>query len=348
MSFQAVLLIRQCKFHMMSMREKWYNLSHMEKVELALASDQGAFCGLLVAVCTAASCANKGAELVFHILDGGIGDEDFSFLEKCLSKCNANASVNRVRVSQDDFTGFPSYHGSKMTYARLLLPRILSDVKRVVYFDTDFYWRADVVELWNESADVVSLAAAPDQYPHGVANERRWFERNGVPFPEGRYFCAGICVIDLDRWRADAVMDRSLEFLRSHPTVECADQTALNAILSAGEVQLLPVRWGRFVRPMTPAEFKVPMALHFASDAPWSTSRATKMMTDAQLLWFRTNAELRAMTLWQSLRRHYSPFEIIRYRLTYLLVMRLPPVRWLFHLFMARTGRGYFDERVDP
>lgn len=68
---------------------------------------------------------------------------------------------------------------------------------------------------------------------------------------------------------------------------------------------------------------------------------------NAQLLWFWTNAELRAITLWQSLRLHYSPFEIIRYRLTYLLVMRLPPVRWLFHLFMARTGRGYFDERVD-
>ena len=319
----------------------------MERIELALASDNGAYCGLLVAACTAASCADKDAELVFHILDGGIDDDDFSFLEKCLSKCHANARVDRIRVSQDAFAGFPSFHGSKMTYARLLLPRILSDVKRVIYFDTDFYWRADVVELWNESVDVVSLAATPDQYPHGVANERRWFGRNGVPFPEGRYFCAGICVINLDRWRADAIMDRSLEFLRSHPTVECADQTVLNAILPTGDVRLLPVRWGRFVRPMTPAEFKVPMALHFASDAPWNTSRATKMMTDAQLLWFKMNAELRAITLWQSLRLHYSPFEIVRYRLTYLLVMRLPPVRWLFHLFMARTGRGYFDERVD-
>ena len=321
-------------------------MREVEKVDLALASDQGAYCGLLVAACTAAQCATKGVELVFHVLDGGIADADFEFFERSLKKCNANASVDRVLVSPETFAGCPSYRGSKMTYARLVLPRILPQVRRILYFDTDFYWRADVVQLWNETRDVVSIAAALDQNPGGDEKERKWFERNGIAFPKTRYFCAGLCVINLEQWRKDSVTERSLDFLRQHPTVECADQTALNAILDDKDVQLFPVCWGRFVRWMTPVDFTKPAGLHFSAEAPWVASRLTKMMTDAQLLWFKTDAELRGISLWQSLRRYYSPMEIIRSRVIYILIMKIPPCRWAFHLFLAKTGRCFFDERV--
>ena len=318
----------------------------MEKVEIAVASDNGAYCGLLIAACTAASCANKNAELVFHVLDGGIGDDDFAFFEQCLVKCNPNVRVDRIRVSQDTFSGCPSYHGSKMTYARLVLPRILPQTRRILYFDTDFYWRADVVQLWNDTRDVVSIAAALDQNPGAGEKERRWFERNGIPFPKERYFCAGLCIINLEQWRHDSVTERSLDFLRQHPTVGCADQTALNAILGDKDVQLFPVWWGRFARWMTPVDFTKPAGLHFSAEAPWVASRLTKMLTDAQLLWFKTDAELRGITVWKSLRRYYSPIEIIRCRILYILVMKIPPCRWLFHLFLSKTGRCFFDERV--
>lgn len=318
----------------------------METVELALASDQGAYCGLLVAACTAAQCATKGVELVFHILDGGIADADFEFFERSLKKCNANVSVDRILVSPETFTGCPSYRGSKMAYARLALPRLLPNVKRILYFDTDFYWCADVVQLWRSTADVDSIAAVSDQNPGGVEKERLWFERNGISFPVGRYFCTGSCVINLEQWRNAEVESRALDFIQHYPSVECAEQTALNAIFQKDEVQLLPVRWGRFVRLMTPEEFKSPAALHFSAEAPWSASHATKVLTDAQLLWFKTDAELRGQSVWRSLRRYYSPMEIIRWRVLYILIMKVPPCRWAFHLFLAKTGRCFFDERV--
>lgn len=317
-----------------------------DKVDLALASDSGAFCGLLVAAYTAAQCATKGVKLVFHVLDGGIADADFEFFERSLKKCNANVSVDRIPVSPETFAGCSSYRGSKMTYARLVLPRILPQTGRILYFDTDFYWRADVVRLWNETRGVVSIAAALDQNPGGDEKERRWYERNGIPFPKERYFCAGLCVINLERWRRDSITERSLDFLRRHPTVECADQTALNAILGDKEVQLFPVWWGRFVRWMTPADFKKPAGMHFSAEAPWVASRMTKMVTDAQLLWFVTDAEIRGISVWKSLRRHYSAMEIVRWRVLYVLVMKIPPCRWLFHRFLAKTGRCFFDERV--
>ena len=69
-------------------------MQEVEKVDLALASDQGAYCGLLVAACTAAQHATKDVELVFHVLDGGIDDADFESFERSLKKCNANVSVD--------------------------------------------------------------------------------------------------------------------------------------------------------------------------------------------------------------------------------------------------------------
>lgn len=318
----------------------------MENVDLVLASDNGAYCGMVVAACTAASCADKDAKLVFHILDGGIGDSDFSFFEKCLLKCNTNATVDRIRISQEILVGCPSYHGSRMAYSRLLLPKLLPDVKRAIYFDTDFYWRADVVQLWNETSDIVSFAASPDQNPGSVEKEMIWYKRNKIHTPAGAYFCTGSCVINLDRWREDRIMDRAFDFLRQYPTVECAEQTALNVMLKPAEVRILPVYWGRFVRLMTPQEFTRPVALHFSAEAPWNASRATKMLTDAQLLWFKTDAELREISVWKSLRRYYSAAEIIRCRIAYLLIMKIAPCRWFFHWLMARAGRCFFDERV--
>lgn len=318
----------------------------MEKVEIAMASDNGAYCGLLIAACTAASCADKDAELVYHILDGGINDDDFAFFETSLVKCNPHVRVDRIRISQETFAECPSYHGSKMTYSRLMLPKLLPDVRRVIYFDTDFYWRADIVRLWAETTGVVSIAPVLDQNPGGVEKERLWFERNGLPFPKGRYFCMGSCVINLEHWRKHGIMDRVFDFLRRYPTVECAEQTPLNSILRPEEVMLMPVSWGRFVRLMTPAEFRRPAALHFSAEAPWNASRATRMLTDAQLLWFKTDAEIRGISVWRSLRRFYSPKEIICARFIYTLIMKVPPCRWLFHLYLAKAGRCLFDERI--
>lgn len=318
----------------------------MEKVELVMASDNRVSCGLLVAACTAASCADKNVELAFHVLDGGIGDSDFAFLESRLRQCHPNVSVNRIRVSQETFAECPPYNGSRMTYARLMLPKLLPETRRVIFFDPDFYWRADVVQMWKESKDSFSLAAVPDQNPGGMAKEHRWYEQNGIPVPSRPYFCMGSCVFNLERWRKDGIMDKALNFLRCHPSVKCAEQTALNAILKPDEVQLLPLHWGRFVRCMTPVEFTKPVALHFSAEAPWGASRQTKMLTDAQLLWFKTDAELRGTSVWQSLRRYYASLDIIRYRLVYVLIMKIPPCRWLFHWFLAKTGRCFFDERV--
>ena len=316
-----------------------------EDVELALVSDRGAFCGLLVAACTAASAAAPRARLVFHILDGGIPDDDFSFFQTCLTNCNLNVRVNRIPVTVDAFSGFRPYNGNRMVYARLLLAKLLPDVNRVIYFDTDFYWRADVARLWQETEGVDVIAAALDQNEGGVAAEHRWFDENGIEFPKNGYFCAGLCVINLARWRELGVYDRLIDFLRQHPNPPLCEQTAMNAVIRSG-VCYLPLHWQRSVRKMTPDEFKSPVALHFTAEAPWRASHSTNMLTDAQLLWFKTDAELREQSLWRSLRRYYSPMKIVRCRVLYILIMKIPPCRWVFHLFLAKTGRCFFDERV--
>ena len=315
----------------------------MERIELALAANGGAYSDALIL--TAASIvrfASRDVALRFNILDGGL---DFDRLVSTVGRMHPHVEFNRLVIDERGLATMPNFHGSRMPYARLLLPELLPDVQFVVYCDVDFLWMADVAELWRQRVPGKMIQSTRDGFSPSEENERRWCERQGYEFPVGRYFCSGLCLFNLERCRALDFREKVFDFLVRHPHLMLPDQTAMN-VLFKDEVHLFPKCWQQFPRMLGPTEFELPVVLHYAGESPWKISHTTHMITDAQLLWFKWRATVFGTTLWRSLRSAYSARQIILGRLVFLAVMICPLTYACFALFMKCRGAGRFRERI--
>lgn len=319
-----------------------------DRIAIALAADSNYFCGLMVTATSIARFAHKDAHLVFNILDGGIADSDFAFLEGRIKALHGRSEINRISVDDAQFDGFPIWHGSRMTYARLLLPRLLPDDDFVVYCDVDFLWMDDIADLWRIRDAAIPLMGTRDVNEVITSSENAWFERNGLKVDIGRYFCAGFVFVNLKVFREEGLAERALDLIRSHPDIPMNDQTALNAVVE-GRHRLLPAKWQMFSRD-SPIELfdRLPFVIHYAGDVPWKISKRSHMLTDIQLLWFHFDAAVRGISVWQSLRRHYSACEIVLNRVTFKMVMGFPPLKFAFDALMRKLGRWGFYEKLPP
>lgn len=316
-----------------------------DAIEIALASDRNYFRGLAVTACSIAKSADRTAMLRFHILHIGLTAEDQCWLTERIRSFHAASEAVYHNVETVDMSDFPVYASSRMTYVRLILPRILQDCEYVLYIDVDILWLDDVNELWNLRNKVELFGCVREPSAGTVKMERKWFVANGLPFDEMRYFCAGISLYNLDEIRRRDAFAAVLEFGRTHKGYNCADQSMMYGALGR-EVTLLPDKWQTFPRNGVKAKHGEPVVLHYAGEAPWKASRVTKMLTDTQLLWFDMCAEVFGETKWQSLRKFYKVWEIVVYRAVFLMIFRIPPVHALFRVWLRRTGRGPFEESL--
>jgi len=199
-----------------------------------------------------------------------------------------NLRVYWVEADETRLAGLPSWRRlGTATYRRLLigaqLPRA---VKRVLWLDADLIVLRDLSELWDTPLDGKLVGAVGDLTvpclgsPRGV---RRYGEL-GVSGSEP-YFNAGVLLVDLDRWRAEHVGARTIDYLqRFARDIYYHDQDALNAVL-VHQWKALDRRWnviecvaGRpFFRPrhLTGEEYRrllaEPWIVHYAGRwKPWT------------------------------------------------------------------------------
>ena len=320
----------------------WYNIDMETAIEIALASDRNYFRGLAVTACSIAKSAAVEAKLRFHLLHIGLTEEDQKWLANRIRDFHAESEVVFHDVSCFDMSKFPAYASSRMAYARLFLPDLLPDCRYVIYSDVDILWQDDIADFWAIRGSVGLVGCVRELSARTVAQEQRWFEAHGLEFDGSRYFCTGISFYNLDEIRRRDAFKDVLEFGMRYSDFNCPDQAMMYATIGK-EVLLLPDRWQQLAR-LGVAGRGQRMVLHYAGEAPWRISRTTKMLTDAQLLWFDMCAEVFGETKWRSLRKFYKTWEIIVYRAIFLIIFRIPPIHALFRAWLRRTGRGPFEE----
>lgn len=116
---------------------------------------------------------------------------------------------------------------NEMSFARLLIGELLpATVRRCVYLDTDIIVERDLAPLFRMDLGTAIVGAVPEPDADFRRQQvRDMFDREG----DG-YFNTGFMVIDLERWRAEDVGGRALEYcIREQPPF--VDQNALNFIL---------------------------------------------------------------------------------------------------------------------
>lgn len=316
-----------------------------DPVEIALAADSKYFDGLLVTATSIALFANPQATLSYTILDGGLSAQEYAELKSYVMRIHTPSTFNLIKLNLGDFSVADSYAGGKMPYARLLLPRLLSGSEFVIYSDVDTLWLTDISQLWSLRDRNCIYMSSPEKCAGTLDMEAKWFRDRGLAFDQASYFCTGLSFMNLRLFRDQDICGKCLDFLTLHGHTNCADQTALNAILR-NSARLLPDCWQKFPRNgISGKDFSGTMILHYAGEVPWHATRQTHLLTDIQLLWFKFYARVARKSVWQSLRKHYSATQIISGRLLFLLISTIVG-RYLFCNFLRHTGRGTFDERL--
>lgn len=296
-------------------------------IDIALASDANYACGLLVTAVSIARHASPSAMLRFNVLDGGMTDAIWENLTEHVRTVHAASQFRRFKVDDACFAAYPAWSGTgRMTYARLLLPQVISDADFVVYCDVDFLWMADIAELWRSCDPRIIVQSTCEGKEPTRRLEEPWFAVHGLDYSFERYFCAGLVLFNLKLCRELRVFEKVLAFLDAHPDVQVVDQTALNAVLGGeplGEdvmnARLLPSRWQLFSGDVTDESLAVGCVIHYAGTAPWRLAHRRVLLSDALLLWHRENGRIRGCGVWASLRSFFPIHRIVVRRCLFLL-----------------------------
>ncbi len=237
----------------------------------------------------------RGLEL--YVLDGGLTPASRERLRRSWAGGRVRAHFVPCETGS---LGVPvGGHVSAMSYARILLPRLLpAQLDRVIYLDCDLVVLADVGRLWDLSLDGRACLAVQDASapyldaelalprcaPHVLTpRPLENYAELGLD-PHAKYFNAGVLLVDLARWREDDVAGRLLACIRANLRwIRFWDQYALNAVLSR-EWGELDARWNvspylasygtwqhsALERGAFEAAVRAPWIVHFLGpDKPW-------------------------------------------------------------------------------
>lgn len=312
----------------------------METIHIALPSDEGYVPGLTVTAASIALYADPATPLHLHILDGGIQTATFERFAACIRRILPCVVFTRHRVDEAEFAALPAWSGNRMTYARLMLPRLLPEDDFVIYSDTDMLWLAPVEALWaKRKADKVACVVR-DGYPETEAREAAWCAREGLPFQPERYFCAGLLLLNLKKMREERIIEQTFDFLVLHPDCKFADQTAFN-ILLRDRVEHLPQAWQVLTRLATRDDFLSPVVLHYGGDIPWKRTNWWNLLSDPVILWHRFNDTVVLGGQGQSLSSYFTRWQRF-YKRALCLALGIAFFRYFFYGLCRMTGRGSY------
>ena len=134
---------------------------------------------------------------------------------------------------------------SLATHYRIFLPGLLPPTcSRVLYLDADVIVQGDVRSLWEMDMQGHVVLAVRDPAIFNVASPMGIMKYRELEIPpDAPYFNGGVLLIDLDKWRAERMTERFLDFSTTYGHyARWGDQDGLNAIMQ-GRWGALDERW---------------------------------------------------------------------------------------------------------
>jgi lipopolysaccharide biosynthesis glycosyltransferase len=239
------------------------NHSASDTVVIVTACDENYVLGAAATVRSAIDSLGPHQAARVFVLDGGITNESKARLLKSWKA--ENVTVDWLRPDLETIRDMPvAGHVSLSTYLRILLAELLPpDVTRAIYLDADTIVMRSLGELWSVPLQGAFCAAAQDAFVP-VLDPPRVFSRplhsmtlpgwSPYPIPNFRdlglrgdapYFNAGVMLVNVARWREEAVASRAFECLRVNAAhVRFWDQYPLNTLFS-GQWKILDPRWNQ-------------------------------------------------------------------------------------------------------
>lgn len=165
------------------------------------------------------------SDLNVYLIDDGISDENHSKLDSVAQKFGRKITYIPFDEHKEKLRLNNKWEMPISAYARLFIAEMIpNEVEKILYLDCDTVVCDSLEELFTLDLNGKTIAAVED-VASCVFRDEVGIEK---PF---RYFCSGIVLIDLKRWREIDARAKMLEYLDCrNGVVTHHDQTILNGV----------------------------------------------------------------------------------------------------------------------
>jgi lipopolysaccharide biosynthesis glycosyltransferase len=207
-------------------------------MQIVLAADADFVMPLGVTL-TSLALTHSPEELAVTILHDGMPASDVARVERGLAD---SLSLTWRQVTPSEVAGAHFYSAvTRASLFRLLVPRLLPSLDRVIYLDCDIVVAGSLRRLWEVDLEGALLAAVRDAGAPFPAGPYGTDWRTMGLAPDTPYFNTGVLVVPLEDWRSHDVSERVFDLLRrSKP--RWGDQDGLNVVIR-GDWLELSRRW---------------------------------------------------------------------------------------------------------
>lgn len=289
-----------------------------DTVHLIYGSDNNYVFPTMISAASAAFSIRANLDLVIHLFDLGISDENYADFKLRVLKVNPRVVCLRHVLDKSLFDGFGAWRGSIATYSRMLVPDLLPDIEWAIYVDGDTLWLGDIGELWDLRDEAVTVLASID--PPTPMNVPRpdvaWYREQGLVVDDRNYFCAGLLLMNLRAMREMNMVHQCKGFMVKYPLPRVVDQTVLNYVLQ-GRSRLLPKEWGVFSTWHGMADLTKACCVHYVNDLPWRRDKMNRLLSDVVMLWYHFSKNVMGYDL---LPKYVSPWGSVWRRAVFLLL----------------------------
>ena len=221
-----------------------------EPMRIVCSADENYAMPMTVMLYSLIANLKTNAPLIISVLDGGIHPSTKQKLVQSLQHQTLQVHVDWIQPDHALLHNLP-LHGrfTLAAYYRLLIPEVLpTHVHKVIYLDCDMVVQGNVAELWQLDVGDDYVLAVQDDYQPLVSSRGGCGLRNYRELglnPDQKYFNSGLLVMNLKKWREEAIGSKVLTFSRQNGAyIANADQDGLNAVMQ-GQWGQLSDRWNQ-------------------------------------------------------------------------------------------------------
>lgn len=206
-------------------------------------ADERFFPGLAVAVASATAAASGKVDYHFLILDGGIPAESISRLRTIIASIagrkGIQATLEPLRIDTSRLMVFPKRRGSRMTYAKLILPEMLPHLDSIIYFDADILCFKGLEDIHPPAGESQWLLAGTRDFFGHIGQDCPWPDQILQSERRLPYINCGAKWMNLKGLREINLTNLAIAALSQVKEVRYGDQTVFN-FLCRGRSFILP------------------------------------------------------------------------------------------------------------
>jgi lipopolysaccharide biosynthesis glycosyltransferase len=316
--------------------------SSRPKLHIVSNSDERFFPGLSVAVASAVAAASGKFDYHFMILDGGLNDNSLNELDfriKSIAKHKGiSATLKSLPVDQRLLMALPERRGSRMTYAKLVLPEVLHEHDSIIYLDADVLCFAGLDNVRPPENEAQWLLAGARDFFSVIEKDCPWIAQ--VPADERKlpYINCGIMWMNLKGLRDMDFTARAIASRAAIGNARQGDQSVFNFICR-GRSFVLPKKFNHMIavgssRPLCKGVLDMNIH-HIGAPKPWLGPPKTSNWL-AHCLWHQAYALLFGCEQTQELP---EPSDLATVRRKAMLYTFLNPVRAVHYRSDLRSLR---------